>query len=154
MTTVNWVWPLVVAFVGLVALAVQRAYYLRLVREVFLRGTDVLTRQIGELRVQLEDARGRADRYRTKISEVLQEREDFHQLWQQQSIGHGNAQNMMMTTIEEMGRLLSQKGVRYRLNPLLQAVRDEYLEKHEMPARADLKKQEPQSPPPPPPEAA
>lgn len=152
-------YTIIVAIVALAALYAMHRYHLWRRREVYLAGTDVLTREIGNLRMLLEDARGRADRYHTKIAEALQEREEWHQLWQQQSIGHGNAQNMMMTTIEEMGRLLSAKGIKYRLNPVLQAVRSEYLTEHEMPAREDLKQQKEsatkqQTPPTPGPEAA
>lgn len=125
-----------------VGLVIARAYYLRRQRKVFMRGTDILTKNVGELRVQLDLARARADRYYLKISEALAERDQWHQLWQEQSIGHGNAQNLMMATIEEMGRLLEKKGVKYQLNPMISAVRAEYIENHEMPAREDLKQQQ------------
>lgn len=126
----------------MVALVATRAYYRRRQLALFARGHKVLTDNVGYLQVQLNEARARAERYQNKIAGVLQERDQWHKLWQEQSIGHGNAQNMMMGTIEEMGRLLTQHKVRYQLNPLLQTVRSEYLEQHEMPAREDLRQEQ------------
>jgi len=112
-------------------------------KRVFMRGTEILVQQVTELRLQLDAARevttqerDKTSRYFTKISEMERERDDWHQLYTGQAIGHGNAQNLMMGEIEKLARVLAAKGVKYSMPMILQEVRAEYLGDYEMPARA------------------
>lgn len=114
------------------------------VKDVFMRGTEILVEQVTELRVQLDATRelvtrerDKTSRYFTKISDMEHERDEWHQLYTGQAIGHGNAQNLMMGEIEKLARVLAAKGVKYSMPMILQEVRAEYLGKYEMPARAD-----------------
>jgi len=113
------------------------ALHRRRVKSMFMKGTRALALQVGSLQVALEDARAQKDRYFSKIEEFEKQRDDWHQLYVDQSIGHGNAQNLMMGTIEQMGKVLSAKGIRFSIPRVLHEVRAEFMETHEMPARAD-----------------
>jgi hypothetical protein len=117
------------------------------VRQIFMRGTGVLAQEVGTLQLALEDARAQKDRYFEKISEFEKQRDEWHQLYVDQSIGHGNAQNLMMDTIEQMGKVLSSKGIRFKIPRVLHEVRAEFSEKYEMPARSDELAQKPEPPP-------
>ncbi len=115
------------------------AYPLHLwrLKVVFMAGTRILTEQVAELRVGIDTERDKTSRYFTAIDGIKKERDDWHQLYTGQAIGHGNAQNLMMGEIEKLARALAAKGVRYSMPRVLQEVREEYLGKYEMPARAD-----------------
>ncbi len=129
-----------VSFVGVVAHTWR-------VRRVFMRGTSVLGAQLGAAQVAIEEARAQKDRYFQTITEFEKQRNSWHQLYVDQSIGHGNAQNLMMDTIEQMGKVLSSKGVRFQIPRVLHEVRAEFLEKYEMPARGDELAQKKSDPP-------
>lgn len=111
--------------------------HMRRVRTVFMRGSQALAAELGATQIALEVARAQKDRYFEVISGFEKQRNDWHALYVEQSIGHGNAQNLMMDTIEQMGKVLSSKGIRFSIPRVLHEVRAEFLEKYEMPARAD-----------------
>ncbi len=92
---------------------------------------------LGDTQVALEDARAQKDRYYDKIAEFEKQRNDWHRLYVEQSIGHGNAQNLMMDVIEQMGKVLTAHKIRFNIPRVLHEVRAEFLERYEMPARAD-----------------
>lgn len=117
-------------------------WHTRRVSAVFMAGTKILTTEMGELKLQIEEARAQKDRYFDKISEMEKQRDEWHALYTSQAIGHGNAQNLMMGEIEKLARALAVKGVRYKMPMVLQAVREEFLQTYEMPARADTSLQE------------
>ncbi len=106
-------------------------------KRVFMAGTREMAIQLGVAEVALAEARSQKDRYYEKIAEFEKQRNSWHALYVEQSIGHGNAQNLMMSTIEEMGKVLSSKGIRFNIPRVLHEVRAEFLEKYEMPARSD-----------------
>ena len=82
--------------------------------------------------------RDKSSRYFLKITDFENERNQWQKLYSDQSIGHGNAQNLMMHTIEQLAAQLAAKGVKFKVPKVLQAIRDEFAETHEMPARAQL----------------
>lgn len=116
-----------------------------------MRGTRILTEDVAALRVQLDAARDKTSRYFDLISEMEKERNGWHKLHQEECIGHGNAQNLMMGTIEDMARTMSAKGLRFQIPRVLHAVREEFLQSFELPAREDVpldKRKSGQLPPP------
>ena len=113
-------------------------------RSVFMHGTRILSEQVADLQIGVERAReqvgqerDKTSRYVKQILAIERERDDWHNLYTGQAIGHGNAQNLMMGEIEKLARTLAAKGVKYSMPRILQDVREEYLGKYEMPARAD-----------------
>lgn len=102
-----------------------------------------LNRRISELTSELErarevtqDERARRERYFEKISEFEKERSGWQKLYYEQAIGHGNAQELMMGTIEALANQVQALGGKPRIPSVLQAVRSEYVTHHELPARA------------------
>lgn len=98
--------------------------------------------RIAELQAEVERARQVADaerdkssRYFLKITDFEKERDQWQELYTRQSIGHGNAQSLMMRTMEQMAQQLQAKGVRAQIPKALHAVREEFLQNHELPAR-------------------
>ncbi len=79
-------------------------------RVVFERGHALLTQHLGDLQQQLEQARETTHRYQLKIGDTLAERDRWVTLYYEESIGHGNAQDMMMGLINRMGAKLQQAG--------------------------------------------
>ena len=103
----------------------------------------ILTDQLGALQQQIEAARleaqterDKSSRYFAKCQDFEKERDEFQHLYTTQSIGHGNAQNLMMQTIERLAQQLQQKGVRAQIPKVLHVVREEFREHHEIPALA------------------
>ncbi len=122
----------------------------RRVVSVFMRGTKVLAAENGALQVALETARAEKERYYLQIAEFEKQRNAWHALYVEQTIGHGNAQNMMMEVIDAMGRRLSESGIKFKIPRVLHEVRSEFLEQHEMPAREQAEKLAEKTPPSPP----
>lgn len=94
-----------------------------------------------ELKLVINDLHGERDkvsRYFAKISDFERERTEWQRLYHEQSIGHGNAQALMMGTIERMARQLQDKGVRVQIPKVLHEIREEFLSQHEMPARSAI----------------
>jgi len=112
------------------------AYRLRL-RTMFMRGTRALAVRLGETQVALEQARAEKERYYLQIAEFEKQRDGWHGLYIEQTIGHGNAQNLMMEVIDQMGRKLSEHSIKFRVPHVLHEVRAEFNEKFEQVARAD-----------------
>lgn len=111
----------------------------------FMRGTTLLAEECATLKVELErarevaaDERGKRERYFVKISEFERQRTDWQERYYAQSIGHGNAQELMMATVENLARQLQSLGHRPRIPSVLHALRAEYQSQHEMPSRAAL----------------
>lgn len=103
----------------------------------------ILTDQVAALQHQIEAARleaqaerDKSSRYLGKCQDFESERDEFYRLYTSQSIGHGNAQNLMMQTIDRLAQQLQAKGVRVQIPKVLHVVREEFREQHEMPARA------------------
>jgi ABC-type transporter Mla subunit MlaD len=111
--------------------------------DVFATGSRLLSEQVAALQIEVENARQLRDeadrkcaRYLDKIQEFERQRTTWQKLYYDQATGHGNAQEMMMNTIETLARQLQSLGQRPKIPSVLHAVRSEYLTTHEMPARA------------------
>ncbi len=102
-----------------------------------LRTTE-LNNEIAHWKEMAIEAEAARQRYFVKISEVTTERDIWIKKCTDESIGHGNAQNLMMRTIDEMGQVLRAKGLNFKMPPVLQAVREEFVQVHEAPARQTL----------------
>ncbi len=114
-------------------------------KTTFMRGTQHLAEECASLKVEVERAREVADEARAKTARYLDKISDFERertTWQtsyfEQSVGHGNAQQLMMNTIETLAKQLQAKGVRPQIPSVIHAVRSEFEANHEMPARAAL----------------
>jgi DNA polymerase III delta prime subunit len=101
-----------------------------------MRARIAVSAELAEAKAFAESERDKASRYFLKITDFENERTQWQRLYNQQSIGHGNAQNLMMRTIEDLTRQLQAKGVRAQVPKVLHALREEFLEAHEMPSRA------------------
>ena len=83
----------------------------------------------------LHSERDKVSRYFSKISDFEKERDTWQRMYHEQSIGHGNAQALMMGTIENLSRQLQAKGVRVQIPKVLHEIREEFLGAHELPSR-------------------
>jgi hypothetical protein len=110
----------------------------RLLNQIDLLGDELrpLQQQLDMARASLLAEQGKSARYFHKISDFEAERDRIQQLYTEHTIGHGNAQQLMMNTIEDLARQLQARGGRPQIPKVLSVVRDEYLAKHEMPVRA------------------
>ncbi len=107
--------------------------------------TAYLRAQINDMSTELESAREARDRYFEKIQGIGRERDAWMDLQRRESIGHGHAQDLMMTTIDSLGRQVQSArkcscgadvpGRAPRIPAVLQAVREEFHEKFEGPAQ-------------------
>jgi len=97
--------------------------------------TTYLRGQLNDMSDELELARLQRDTYFTKIDSIANERDIWIDLHNREAIGHGNAQNMMMGTIDALGRQLVALGERPKIPRVIQEVREEYQAAFETPAR-------------------
>lgn len=114
-------------------------------RATFEAGTDHLTRQLGDMQVELErarevaqDERAKRERYFVKITDFETLSLKWQRLYYDQATGHGNAQQMMMDCIEALARQVQSLGGKPRIPAAIQVVRSEFMEGHETPALAGL----------------
>jgi len=96
-------------------------------------------------RIEVERARdiagaadAKTDRYFEQISVFEKQRDHWQKLYFDQAVGHGNAQSLMMGTIEKLCRDLVAKGARPQVPKVLYTLREEYIQTHELPAREGL----------------
>lgn len=117
-------------------------------RRAVARAIDTVTvylrRQIEDMSGELdsarearEAARAERDRYLVKVSDLAQERDAWMNLQRREAIGHGNAQNLMMQTIDGLGRQLQQAGKTPKIPAVIAQVREEFQAKFEDPARRE-----------------
>lgn len=104
--------------------------------------TETLHGELKQALADIQSARAetkvesdKRSRYFDKISEVQAERDQWYKLYTAQSIGHGNAQALMMGTIEQLARQMKAKGIEPKIPRILQDVRAEFQTTHEEPAR-------------------
>ena len=114
-------------------------------KETFARGVLHLTEQMGAMQVELErarevaqDERSKRERYFTKIADFEKIAHNWQKSYYDQSIGHGNAQQIMMDCIETLARQLQGAGIPPKIPSVIHAVRAEFMEQHQLPAVAGL----------------
>lgn len=94
-------------------------------------------RQVAEhCRLQWEEWECKAKGYQSINSGILTERDSWQHLYFDQSVGHGNAQAMMMSTIDYMGSKLRQAGIEVPVPRLLAEVQQEFTRQHVTPVLA------------------
>lgn len=108
----------------------------------FMEGTRLLAEECATLKLEVErareiaqDERSKRERYFTQLEAFEKQRVEWQELYFAQSVGHGNAQSLMMQTIERLSRELQAKGGRPVIPKVLHALRGEFEERHELPAR-------------------
>lgn len=100
----------------------ETARQVRLVQQL----TAQLTRTSGESL----DWERKASEYRNTIGGVLVERDNWNRLYDEQSIGHGNAQAIMMDAITFLQRKLQAAGVEVQLPDVVRETQELYRERH------------------------
>jgi hypothetical protein len=85
---------------------------------------------------QIDDWKRRAEEYRVTVESVLKQRDQWCDLYNEQSIGHGNAQAIMMDAIAFLERKLRQAGVEVTLPPVVRETQELYRDRHVEPALA------------------
>jgi len=122
---------------------------------VFDAGTRMLAEEVATLKIEVErsrevasEERAKRERYFDSISKAERECQSWKDLYHSQSIGHGNAQELMMQTITNAQRVLAAKGVKLSIPRVLYAIREEFVAEHEMPSRAALDTKKPDTQPP------
>jgi len=80
--------------------------------------------------LHIQNAKRKADAYFQVISIIEKERDSYRSLYQDQSLGHDNAQRLMMHIIGELHRELHKLGVTFRLPEIIQVVRGSFEESH------------------------
>lgn len=78
----------------------------------------------------IEKNKRKADAYFQAISIIEKERDNYRLLYQDQSLGHDNAQRLMMHIISELHKELHKLGVTFKLPEIIQAVRGSFEESH------------------------
>lgn len=99
---------------------------------------QALVVQVESARAVAQDERARRERYFVQIAAFETQRDEWQKLYYQQSIGHGNAQEMMISWINTLAQKLQALGVRVSLPTALQVLRQEFLTNHEMPSRVGM----------------
>lgn len=104
---------------------------------------DDLSREVEAARERAGAAEAKTKRYLDLITTFEHQRDEWQGKWQTESIAHGNAQELMMSTISRLHQqlqLLSKEHpeiVRVpKIPAILNEVRAEYEQVHEAPARA------------------
>jgi hypothetical protein len=87
-------------------------------------------------RFAAKDWERRATEYRDSNAGIIGERDAWNRLYDEQSIGHGNAQAMMMDAIQHLQRKLRDAGVTVALPPIIRETQELYRERHVEPALA------------------
>lgn len=106
--------------------------------ELALDGSAELLREVTEqlqrTLAERNDFERRAEENRKTIETVLKERDGWIELYDKQSIGHGNAQAIMMDAIGYLEAQLSAAGVTVELPGIVRQTQDQYLMAHVLPA--------------------
>jgi hypothetical protein len=94
-------------------------------------------RQVAEhCRLQWEEWERKAKGYQGINSGILTERDNWQHLYFDQAVGHGNAQAMMMSTIDYLAGRLRGLGVEVPLPAALSQVQQEFTRQHVTPVLA------------------
>jgi len=86
--------------------------------------------EIAQARFQAQDWERRANEYRDTIAGVLEERNSWNRLYDEQSIAHGNAQAVMMDAIGHLERKLKEAGRSVILPPIIRETQELYRSRH------------------------
>jgi hypothetical protein len=95
-----------------------------------------LTRQLERTTWEREDFARRAEEHRRSIAGILQERDTAWKLYDEQAIGHGNAQVLMMSGIAYLHQELAKRGVNIEMPSIIRETHEQYVEGHVTPVLA------------------
>ncbi len=89
-----------------------------------------LTHQLQRTTAERDDFERRAESNRLTIESVIQQRDGWCKLYDDQAIGHGNAQAIMMGVIEHQALKLRQAGIEVPLPPVIQETMGVFVQEH------------------------
>ena len=135
MTMFYLVIPAVCLLFGWFACSLFTGHRLKKARQEHATLESSLMAQLEAADTQLVAEKGRASRYFTSIEALGAERDRWQRLYTLESIGHGNAQNLLMETISGLIRQLRALGKDVEMPPVIEKVRQEHQQTHELPAR-------------------
>jgi len=98
--------------------------------------SELVLRLTAQLQLTTEERVGAERRARENhdtIASVLQQRDQWSKLYDEQSIAHGNAQAIMMDAIAFLERKLAAAGVNVTLPPIVRETQALYLDRHVTP---------------------
>lgn len=95
--------------------------------------SELLLKENEQLTAHAREAEGKSETNLRVLLDMQSQRDQWQKLYMDQGAAHGNAQALMMETIERLFRTLQTHGIKCTLSPILQQVRSEFLEKHELP---------------------
>lgn len=100
---------------------------------------DEIGRDLPTLLRDYEAAQRKASEYFEKIEEVIQERETWRTLYNDQAAGHDNAQALMLQTISALAfQYEKATGKKPKIDPIIETVRTDWSMKHSPAAREKL----------------
>lgn len=99
-----------------------------------LTTVQALTQQLQRTTAESQDWQRRAEENRKSIATVLKERDGWCRRYDDQSIGHGNAQVIMMDAISYLEGKLRAAGVEVQLSPIVRETQALYYSEHVEPA--------------------
>jgi hypothetical protein len=76
------------------------------------------------------EAEAKTQRYFAEIESACNQRNHWSKLYQDMSTQYGNAQDLMIRTIERLARQLQAAGIKPKVPPVIKAVRDEFFAAH------------------------
>lgn len=130
---------------GMLLAAVFGVFFGKGKKAVDLSALKSLGQDLPTLLQSHEAATRKASEYLAKIEEVIMERNTWRDLYNDQAAGHDNAQALMMRTISSLCQAYRKEtGKDFRLDPILDLVREDWAGKHS-PARADKPEKEEKS---------
>ena len=99
-----------------------------------LTTVQALTQQLQRTTAESVDWQRRSEENRQTIERVLKERDGWCRRYDDQSIGHGNAQVIMMDAISYLEHKLKAAGVEVKLPPIVRETQALYYSEHVEPA--------------------
>lgn len=103
--------------------------------------------ELTQAQAAARDALRRAGEYQGVIEGVLNERNSWNRLYDEQTIAHGNAQAIMMDAIGFLERKLREAGVNVELPPVVRETQALYLDRHVNPVLQRTEAAKAQPPP-------
>jgi len=123
---------------AIVATVVLWSWLGRRAQAPLLASQQALSEALGALEreQQLRElAEKKAAEYFDAIEGVVKERSNWSSLYQRVVLEYGNAQDLMMRTIDNLCRQLEKLGKKVEVSKAIKAVRQEFFETHERPLK-------------------
>lgn len=102
------------------------------------KALEAIGEDLPTLILDYEETKRKADEYFAKIEEVIAEREQWRDLYNDQAGGHDNAQGLMLRTITALVHQIKREGGKTpRIDPLIETARGEWVSEHGPEARKE-----------------